>query len=211
MRPDSSLLWDLNTRIDDSLAPEFAAIGGYSWGRSDGLVETGSAGLVRANADGSVAENLYFAAVKRSHLSINRIRHEDDEVYQMVRRFLLEGVAGLSSVRAPERPSDYDAHPFLTFALRKRPRWRMLYPSVVVTSTGRRYRGLRVLSQGAQTQDGARIFTVPLKPGDEGEARIFYAPGKYTTVMIQRGQSTVVSEPIGHDATAPGAVSLAAA
>jgi pimeloyl-ACP methyl ester carboxylesterase len=211
LRPDSSLLWDLNTRVDDSLAPEFAAIGGYSWGRSDGLVETGSTSLIRTNSDGSVAESLYFAGVDRSHLSISQITDEDDEVYQMVRSFLLEGVAGISSVRPPERPGDYNVHPLLTFALRERPRWRMLYPSVVVTNTGRRYRGLRVMSQGARTEDGSHIFTVPLKPDDDGEARVFYARGKYATVMIQRGQSTVVREPIGPDVTPSQAVSLAAA
>jgi hypothetical protein len=158
-----------------------------------------------------VAESLYFAGVDRSHLNINQITDEDDEVYQMLRSFLLEGVAGISSVRPPERPGDYNVHPLLTFALRERPRWRMLYPSVVVTNTGRRYRGLRVMSQGARTGDGSYIFTVPLKPDDHGEARVFYARGRYATVMIQRGQSTVVREPIGPEVAASEAVSPAAA
>jgi len=202
LRPDSSLLWNLNTRIDASLAPEFAAIGGYSWGRTDGLVETGSNSIVRTNPDGSVAQSLYFAGVDRSHRNINRITHEADEVYQLVRSFLLGGVAGISNRRPPEKPADYNAHSFLTFALRERPRWRLLYPSVTVANTGRRYRGLRVFSQGARTGDGAHIFAVQLQPDDDGEALIGYAPGRHVEVRIHRGQSTVISEPIGPGMTA---------
>jgi pimeloyl-ACP methyl ester carboxylesterase len=211
LRPDSALLWDLNTRVEDSVPSEFAAIGGCSNGHTDGLIETGSNSLVTANADGSIAERLYFAAVDRSHLNINRITDKKDEVYRLVLSFLRDGVAGISRVRPPERPGDYGVRSFLTFALRQRPAWRMLYPSVVVAGTGRRYRGLRVFSQGENTEDGSYIFTTQLRPDDDGEAEIRCAPGTYLAVPIQRGQSLVVRQPIEAGVNALNAVSLAAA
>lgn len=209
LRPDSRLLWDLNTDVSSSSLPEFAAIGGYSWGRTDGVIEMGSTSLVRSNHDGSLSDRLHFVGVKRSHLNINRIGNKKDEVFQLIRSFLHGGVAGISSLRPAEEPKDYNAHFFLTFALKKNPGWqRMIYPSVVVRNTGHRYPGFKVLSQGARTKDGAYIFTVQMKPDDDGEARVYYARGKCATVQVRRGQSTTVSEPIGEVAVLPKATKL---
>lgn len=209
LRPDSRLLWDLNTDVSSSSLPEFAAIGGYSWGRTDGVIEMGSTSLVRSNHDGSLADKLHFVGVKRSHLNINRIGNKKDEVFQLIRSFLHGGVAGISSLRPAEEPKDYNAHFFLTFALKKNPGWqRMIYPSVVVRNTGHRYPGYKVLSQGARTKDGAYIFTVQMKADDDGEARVYYARGKCATVQVRRGQSTTVSEPIGEVAVLPKATKL---
>jgi len=210
LRPDSRLLWDLNTDVSSSSLPEFAAIGGYSWGRTDGVIEMGSTSLVRSNHDGSLADKLHFVGVKRSHLNINRIGNKKDEVFQLIRSFLHGGVAGISSLRPAEEPKDYNAHFFLTFALKKNPGWqRMIYPSVVVRNTGHRYPGFKVLSQGARTKDGAYIFTVQMQSDDDGEARVYYARGKYATVRVRRGQSTIVSEPIGEVTVLPKATTLA--
>ena len=209
LRPDSRLLWDLNTDVSSSSLPEFAAIGGYSWGRTDGVIEMGSTSLVRSNLDGSLADKLHFVGVKRSHLNINRIGNKKDEVFQLIRSFLHGGVAGISSLRPAEEPKDYNAHFFLTFALKKNPGWqRMIYPSVVVRNTGHRYPGFKVLSQGARTKDGAYIFTVQMQSDDDGEARVYYARGKYATVRVRRGQSTIVSEPIGEVTVLPRATTL---
>lgn len=202
LRPDSRLLWDLNSNVEASTAPEFAAIGGYSWGHTDGLIEMGSSSLIKAKSNGSLAKSLYFAGVNRSHVNINRIRSEEDEVYQLVRSFLLGGVAGINNMRPAEKPGDYNVSPFLTFALKEKPGWRLIYPCVEVANTGRRYRGLKVFSQGAGTTDGSHIFTVQLRPDDEGEAMIHYAQGCYAEVHIQRGQSTLVTEPVGRGITA---------
>jgi pimeloyl-ACP methyl ester carboxylesterase len=211
LRPDSALLWGLNTRVEDSVPPEFAAIGGCSNGHTDGLIETGSNSLVRADADGSVAERLYFAAVDRTHLNINRITDKKDEVYQLVLSFLRAGVAGISRVRPPERPGDYGVRPFFTFALKQRPAWRILYPLVIVAGTGRRYHGLRVFSQGERTEDGSYIFTAHLRPDDDGEVEVRCAPGASQAVSIQRGQSFVLRHPIEAGMNAINAVSVAAA
>jgi len=203
LRPDSRLLWDLNTRVDSSTAPEFASVGGYSWGHTDGLIEIGSASLVKSDADGSVAERLYFTGVKRSHLNINAIRDRGDEVFQLIRSFLHGGLAGITRLRPAEKPEDYNGHPFLTFALRQNPRRRRVYPLVIVKNMGHRYSGYRVFSQGARTEDGSYIFTVRLHPDDEGEAEIHYARGEYATVQVHRGQSTIVTEPLGAGPTMP--------
>jgi pimeloyl-ACP methyl ester carboxylesterase len=211
LRPDSRLLWDLNTNVEASTAPEFAAIGGYSWGHTDGLIEMGSSSLIESKHDGSIARIHYFAGVNRSHISINRIRDEDDEVYQLVRSFLLGGVAGINNMRPAEIPGDYNVSPFLTFSLKDRPGWRLIYPYVDVANTGRRYRGIKVFSQGASTADGSYIFTVKLRPDDEGKALIHYARGRYAEVNIQRGQSTIVAEPIGRGIAARDTFSMATA
>jgi pimeloyl-ACP methyl ester carboxylesterase len=211
LRPDSRLLWDLNTNVDASTAPEFAAIGGYSWGHTDGLIEMGSASLTQAKPDGSLARSHYFTAVNRSHPSINRIRNEDDEVYQLIRGFLRGGVEGINSIRSSEKPGDYNVRPFLTFSLEDNPRYRWIYPAVDIANTGRRYRGFKVFSQGARTGDGSHIFTVQLRPDDDGDAYICYAPGRYTTVRIQKGQSTIAARPIGGSITATDAISVATA
>ena len=196
LRPYSRFLWDLNTKVD-SHVPEFAAVGGHSRGHTDGLVEMSSTSLARFNPDGSVAENLYFVSVDRSHLNINQIKYKDDEVFQLISSFLRGGIAGISSLRPAEEPKDYNVHFFLTFALKDNPQWRMIYPSVVVANTGHRYWGFRVFSQGAKTENNSHIFTVQLRPDEEGEARIYYARGKYVTAQVHRGQSTIVTEPIG--------------
>jgi len=201
LRADSRFLWDLNTKVDAQV-PEFAAVGGHSWGHTDGLVEMSSTSLAKFNPDGSVAENLYFVSVNRSHLNINQIKDKYDEVFQLIRSFLLGGIAGISNLRPAEEPKDYNVHFFLTFALKDNPRWRMIYPYVVMANTGHRYRGFRVFSQGAKTEDGSHIFTVRLRPDDDGEARIYYSRGKYVTAQVHRGQSTIVTEPIGADSTA---------
>jgi len=203
LRPDSGLLWDLNTEVDSSTAPEFAAVGGYSWGHTDGLIEIGSASLVKSDTDGSIAERLYFTGVNRSHLNINDIRDNGDEVFQLICRFLRGGLAGISRLRPAEEPGYYDGHPFLTFALRRNPRRRRVYPFVIVKNTEHRYSGYRVFSQGARTEDGSYIFTVRLQPDDEGEAEIHYARGEYATVQVHRGQSTIVTEPLGAGPTMP--------
>jgi len=203
LRPDSRLLWDLNTKVGSSTAPEFAAVGGYSWGHTDGLIEIGSASLVKSDTDGSVAERLYFAGVNRSHLNINDIRDRGDEVFQLIRGFLHGGLAGISRLRPAEEPGYYDGRPFLTFALRQEPRRRRVYPFVVVKNTRHRYSGYRVFSQGARTEDGSYIFTVRLQPDDEGEAKIHYARGEYTTVQVHRGQSTIVTERLGAGSATP--------
>lgn len=200
LRPDSRFLWDLNTSADSNV-PEFAAIGGNSRGHTDGLVEMSSTSLARFNSDGTVFENLYFAAVNRSHLNINQIKDKRDEVFQLISSFLRSGIAGISHLRPAEEPKDYGVHFFLTFALKDKPRWRKIYPCVVVAKTGRRYWGFRVFSQGAKTQTGAYIFTVRLRPDEEGEVRIYFARGKYVTAPVQRGQSTIVTEPL--DAVSP--------
>lgn len=196
LRPDSRLLWDLNTETELSSVPEFATVAGYSRGHTDGMVELSSAKLVESNADGSVAKKVYFAGVNRSHRSISDIRNKHDEVFQLIRSFLRGGVAGISEARVTEEPGDYSAHSFLTFALTEKPRWGMVYPAVVVANTGHRYLGFKVFSQGDRTEDGSYIFTVRLRPDDEGESRIYFGAGKYATVQVHRGQSTVVTEPI---------------
>lgn len=200
MRPDSRLLWDLNTCVEASSVTEFAALGGYSRGNSDGTIEMGSTSLVKCAADGSVAEKLYFAGVPRSHLNINRIKSDGDEVFRMIFGFLVGGVLGISKVRCPETPGEYGVPFFLTFSVREDARVRKPYPYLVVDNTGHCYRGPRICTQGARTEGGARIYTVQLRPEDDGEARIYYAPKDYATVHLQSGQSTVVTQPIGAEA-----------
>jgi len=197
LRPDSRLLWDLNAKLDSSTMPEFAALGGYSWGPTDGVIEMSSTSLAKFNPDGSITQNLYFAGVKRSHLNINQIRNKRDEVFQLIRSFLRGGIAGISSMRPAQEPRDRNVHFFLTFALKEKPKRRMAYPSVVVENTNRRYSGFKVLSQGARTEDGSHIFTVQLKPDDDGRVRIYYAQDKYETVQIHKGQATLATKPIG--------------
>jgi pimeloyl-ACP methyl ester carboxylesterase len=201
LRTDSRFLWDLNTKVDSHIS-EFAAVGGHSRGHTDGLIEMSSTSLARFNSDGTVFENLYFVAVNRSHLNINQIKDKGDEVFQLISSFLRGGIAGISGLRPAEKPEDYNVHFFLTFALKNNPRWRMIYPCVVMANTGHRYWGFRVFSQGAKTENGSQIFTVQLRPEDHGEARIYYARGKYVTAQVQRGQSTVVTEPIGASSAA---------
>jgi pimeloyl-ACP methyl ester carboxylesterase len=197
MRPDSRLLWDLNTDVEASSVSEFAALGGYSRGNSDGTIEMGSTSLVKCAADGSVEKSFYFAGVPRSHLNINRIKSDGDEVFRMISSFLVGGVLGISKVRCPETPGDYRVPFFLTFSVRENALGRRSYPYVMVDNTGRCYRGPRIWTQGARTESGARIYTVQLRPEDDGEARIYYAPKEYATVRIQSGQSAVVAQPIG--------------
>ncbi len=200
LRPDSRFLWDLNTRADSDV-PEFAAIGGHARGQTDGMVEMSSTSLAKFNSDGTVFQNLYFVAVNRSHLNINQIKDKGDEVFQLISSFLRGGIASISHLRPTEEPKDYNVHFFLTFALKEKTRWRIVYPYVVVPKTGRRYWGFRVFSQGAKTETGAHIFTVRLRPDEEGEVRIYYARGRYVTAQIHRGQSTIVTEPL--DAGSP--------
>ena len=207
LRPYSRFLWDLNTNVD-SFVPEFAAVGGHSWGHTDGLVEMSSTSLAKFNSDGTVFDNLYFAAVNRSHLNINQIKDKGDEVFQLISSFLRGGIAGISGLRPAEKPEDYNVHFFLTFALKDNPRWRMIYPCVVMTNTGHRYWGFRVFSQGAKTENGGNIFTVQLRPNEEGEARIYYARGKYVTAQVHKGQSTVVTEPIDAGSAVRGRTSV---
>jgi pimeloyl-ACP methyl ester carboxylesterase len=195
LRTDSRFLWDLNTKVDSHVS-EFAAVGGHSRGHTDGLIEMSSTSLAKFNSDGTVFENLYFVAVNRSHLNINQIKDKGDEVFQLISSFLRAGVAGISGLRPAEKPEDYNVHFFLTFALKDNPRWRMIYPCVVMANTGHRYWGFRVFSQGAKTENGSHIFTVQLRPDEEGEARIYYARGKYVTAQVHRGQSTIVTEPL---------------
>jgi pimeloyl-ACP methyl ester carboxylesterase len=197
MRPDSRLLWDLNTDVETSCINEFAALGGYSRGQSDGTIEMGSTSLVKCAADGYVEKSLYFAGVPRSHLNINRIKSDGDEVFQMIMGFLIDGVCGISKVRCPEKPGDYRVPFFLTFSVREDSVGRRSHPYVMVSNTGRCYRGPRICTQGARTESGARIYTVQLRPEDDGEARIYYASGDYATVRLQSGQSTIVTQPIG--------------
>jgi pimeloyl-ACP methyl ester carboxylesterase len=200
LRPDSRFLWDLNARADSHI-PEFAAIGGHSRGHTDGMVEMSSTSLAKFNSDGTVFENLYFAAVNRSHLNINQIKDKGDEVFQLISSFLRGGIVGISHLRPAEQPKDYNVHFFLTFALKDNPRWRIIYPYVVMAKTGRKYWGFRVFSQGAKTETGAHIFTVRLRPDEEGEVRVYYARGRYVTAQVHRGQSTIVTEPIGADSS----------
>jgi pimeloyl-ACP methyl ester carboxylesterase len=195
LRTDSRFLWDLNTKVDSHVS-EFAAVGGHSRGHTDGLIEMSSTSLAKFNSDGTVFENLYFVAVNRSHLNINQIKDKGDEVFQLISSFLRAGVVGISGLRPAEKPEDYNVHFFLTFALKNNPRWRMIYPCVVMANTGHRYWGFRVFSQGAKTENGSQIFTVQLRPDEDGEARIYYARGKYVTAQVHRGQSTIVTEPL---------------
>jgi pimeloyl-ACP methyl ester carboxylesterase len=197
LRPDSRVLWELNTSVDSSCVPEFAAIGGNAWGNTDGVVEMGSTSLARFGRDGSILEPLYFAGVKRSHLKISRIRRNDDEVFQLIRSFLKDGIVGISRHRPAERPGDYRVPYFLTFSLRTPARRRRSRPSVVISDTGRKYSGYRLISQGAKTDEGATIYTVQLDPDDDGEARIYYSKDEYVSVQITSGQSVVVAEPVG--------------
>ena len=207
LRPDSRFLWDLNTSVDSNV-PEFAAVGGHSRGHTDGLIEMSSTSLSKFNSDGTVFENLYFVAVNRSHLNINQIKDKYDEVFQLISSFLRGGIAGISRLRPAEEPKDYNVHFFLTFALKDKPKWRIIYPCVIVANTGHKNWGFRVFSQGARTEDGAHIFTVRLKPDDDGEARIYYARGKYVTARVHRGQSTIVTEPVGADSAVTDRTSL---
>jgi pimeloyl-ACP methyl ester carboxylesterase len=204
LRPDSRFLWRLNANVDSSCVDEFAAVGGYSWGRTDGLVELGSSGLVKCNPDGSVAESFYFAGVRRSHLNINRFRHEDDEVFRLVSAFLLGGTEGISDLRPSETPGDYGVPSFLTFSLNDNCRGRKVCPRVVVANGRRRYSPRRVMSQGARTESGARIYTVQLRPDDDGEVRVHYGQDEYAILQICRGQSTIVTRPIGESVIAGG-------
>lgn len=200
LRPASRTLWDLNTNLDSSLPNEFAAIGGYSRGHGDGLIEIGATSPTSSNADGVISKRHYFAGVNRSHTGIKDITCRDDESFQIIREFLRGGAAGIASTRAAEHHRDYGAHPFLTFALKSTSAWlRMFYPLVVVTNTGRRYSGFKAFSIGDRTADGSRIFTVQLRPDDEGEARIYYAPGRYQPVHISKSQPAIVADPIGAD------------
>ncbi|HXZ94919.1 MAG TPA: alpha/beta fold hydrolase, partial [Dehalococcoidia bacterium] len=195
LRPDSRFLWDLNTKADSHIS-EFAAVGGHSRGQTDGMIEMSSTSLATFNSDGTVFENLYFVAVNRSHLNINQIKDKCDEVFELVSSFLRGGVAGISGMRPAEKPENYNVHFFLTFALKNNVRRRMIYPCVIMVNTGHRYWGFRVFTQGAKTENGSQIFTVRLRPDEEGEARIYYARGKYVTARVHRGQSTVVTEPM---------------
>jgi pimeloyl-ACP methyl ester carboxylesterase len=196
LRPDSRFLWDLNTNIESSSIPEMAAMGGYAWGHNDGFIEMSSTSPVKFNPDGTVAESFYFVAVNRSHTNINHITNEQDEVFQLIHSFLRDGVQGIRSMRPPERPGDYHVPYFLIFTLKRMPKWRMIYPFVVIPGKKRRYWGFRVFSQGAKTEDDSYIFTVQLRPDDEGEARVYYARDRYATVMLQKGQSTIVRRPL---------------
>jgi len=198
LRPASRTLWDLNTDPDSSLPAEFAAIGGYSRAHEDGLIEIGATSPTLSNADGVVSKRHYFVGVNRTHTGIKDITGTEDEVFQLISDFLRGGVAGLASTRAAEHPGDYGAHPFLTFALKNTSPWlRMFYPLVTVMNTGRRYSGFKAFSIGDRTADGSRIFTVQLRPDDEGEVRVYYAPGRYQTVYITKSQAAIVAEPIG--------------
>ena len=197
MRPDSRFLWDLNTDVEESTAGEFASLAGHTRGYSDGAVEMGSTSLVKCARDGSVERRFYFAGVSRSHLTINRIKSESDEVFHLVRGFVAGGVRGISQERSSEKPSDYGVPFFLTFAVRKSPDAGKGYPYVVARNSGRCYRGNRVWTQGSLTGDGAQIFTVRLGCREGGEVRIYYGPAQYATVHVQSGQSVVVAQPIG--------------
>ncbi len=200
LRPDSRLLWDLNTNVEVSTAGEFASLAGYWRGHSDGAIEMGATSLVKCARDGSVEQSYYFAGVPRSHLNINRIRSDRDEVFRLVRGFVSGGIPGISRERPSESPADYQAPFFLTFALGKGLGACKGYPYVVATGSGRRYRGPRVWTQGCVTDDGAQIYTVRLGSNEEGEVRIHYAPGHHACVRVEKGQSVVVAEPVG----APG-------
>jgi hypothetical protein len=206
LRPASKLLWDLNTKIESSTVSEFASVGGHSRGYTDGLIDMTSTKLARLHPDRSVAESVYFTVVNRSHININNIRGKYDEVFQLIRNFLSGGVVSLSNQRQYKALEVPDVHYLLTFALRKRPGWRRFtYPYVAVTNTGHSYRGFEVISEGARTDDGAYIFTVRLRPEDYGEALIYYAPGKYSTIQINRGESTIITEPLGDSNVLKGA------
>ncbi len=206
LRPASKLLWDLNTEVESSIVPEFASVGGHSWGYTDGLIDMTSTKLAGLHPDRSVAESFYFTVVDRSHININKIKSKYDEVFQLIRNFLSGGVKGLSKLRQSKALEAPDVHYLLTFALKKSPGWRRFaYPYVLVTNTGHRYRGFEVISEGARTDDGAYIFTVRLRPEDYGEALIYYAPGKYSTIRIHRGQSTIITEPLGDSNVPKGA------
>ncbi|MBM3156320.1 MAG: alpha/beta fold hydrolase, partial [Chloroflexi bacterium] len=208
LRPDSRFLWDLNTNVDSSSIAELAAVGGNAWGHNDGLIEMSSTSLGKFNSDGSVAENFYFAAVKRSHTNINRIVTKKDEVFRLIRSFLHNGVQGIRNLRPTEKPRDYRVPFFLTFTLKQMPKWRMIYPFVVMPNTKRRYPGFRVFSQGARTKDDSHIFTVQLRPDDEGELRIYYARDKYATVRVHSGQSTIIMQPLDDGIIVPEKGSL---
>lgn len=196
MRPDSRFLWDLNTDVDISTAGEFASLAGHAHGCSDGAVEMGSTALVKCARDGSVEQKFYFVGVRRSHVNINRIKSEKDEVFRLARGFVVDGIPGISAERSSERPGDYRVPFFLTFAVDRRLEEGKGYPFVVATGSGRCYRGPRIWTQGARTDSGAQIYTVRLRAGEEGEVRIFCAPEQYGAVQVQSGQSVVVAEPI---------------
>ncbi|MBE0481681.1 MAG: hypothetical protein IBX68_11975, partial [Dehalococcoidia bacterium] len=196
LRPDSRLLWDLNTNAESSTVPEFASIGGYAWGKTDGLIEMSSASLVKCNPDGSIARKYCFAGVKRSHRNINRVSNKDDEVFRLVRGFLRGGIAGMN---APGEPGKRRAWSNLTFSLKRKPGNRFIYPHIYVENTRRHYWGYKVCSQGARLRDGSYIFSVQIHPDDEDDVRIYYARGKYATVRVRSGQSTIVTQPMGAD------------
>ncbi len=205
LRPDSRFLWDLNTDVDESTAGEFASLAGRWYGYSDGAVEMGSTSLAKCARDGSVERSFYFAGVGRSHVNINRIKSERDEVFRLARSFLDDGIAGITRERSSERPGDYRVPFFLTFAVDRNLDGAKGYPYVVATASGRCYRGPRIWTQGARTDCGAQIYTVRLRAGEEGEVRIFHAPGQHSVVRVQSGQSVVVAEPIRAAARPPAA------
>lgn len=194
LSPAGRVLWDLNSDVDSSVPEEFASLAGFSDGHTDSLVDASSASLVKCRPDGTVAEHLYFAAVDRTHSDINDIRSKDD-VFQLIRAFLSEGVAGLGGMEPAEDPGEYGGQPFLTFALWEPPGEG--YPRVVVVETGNKYGRAEILTEGASTNDGAGIYAIQLQPGDYGRVEISYAPGKTATIRVEKGQSCIVTEPLG--------------
>jgi hypothetical protein len=193
--PGSRFLWDLNFDPGNSVPQDFASIAGYSEGHTDGLVEISTASLVQSNEDGSVVQRLYFAGVNRSHPDINNIQDASDEVFQLIRHFLTGGVADLSEYRPPERPADYAGLPYIVFALTEEPPTG--YPEVVLIDTGRTYGSSDVFTQNDETKEGHKLYAVQLWPDDAGEARVYYAPGRFSTIRVTQGQSTMVTRPIG--------------
>ncbi len=193
--PGSRFLWDLNSRVEDTIPDEFASIAGYSTGHSDGLVEISSASLVQSASDGTVEQRFYFVGVDRHHPDLNAIESKEDEVFQLISPFVEGGVEALGEYRPGEYPSIYSGHPYVTFSLGEEPPEG--YPRLLVARTGREYGPADIFSQGEHTADGGLIYAVQLQYEDAGKARLYYAPDSFADIVVPAGQSTLVTGLIG--------------
>ncbi len=220
LRPDSSLLWQLNTNVESSISSEFVAVGGYkhcvNYGlngcmsprvdHDDSWVEIASASLVKSRWDGSVADSLYFTGIFRSHIDINNIKGIDDEAYQLIRTFLHDGAKVAKKIWPDEEPKKYKGQPYLTFALKKYP--KRGYPILKIQKTQNEYKIVPtdfnkiIFTQSQKTPGDAIIYTVHLVYEDYGKAEICFAQNRCESVEIQQGQSTIVTREINNSSNA---------
>jgi parallel beta-helix repeat protein len=226
IQPSSSFAWNLNKDWEKGLV-EFAAIGGTSNFHNDGVVDVSSASLVECNEDGTVKEREYFTTVVRKHGEINDIENENDLVFLLILNFLKGGVSGISIVKAPEDPSDWDGEPFFTFCFKERAKCMTtlsgFYPRVEINGESHHWFGISWLGifphlfkaggTGDTTPEGYEIWTLhTFEPWDDTTAQIYFHPdAEPVTIPLTAGQSTVRTEPIdntGYGSTETPYVSL---